>query len=350
MGFIIGSLDIIDYPLSPPIHPTSVYLWEGFQVFPTEEGVKVAVRSMKRHCYQRLDEQGHWQDSEEITYHTPEQVREGLPRWIGGGMQFSFTHTRWQPTEVKIGFWASKMPMRYLVEDALLSMLREPIRLVSELHGQSDLKMLYLPPGLEPERIRSCLVAPYDQMAQPGVINADGRSISVERHNDEPMYGGVVRLILDVDLRVDLARGDYQIEEYPSCIVRVPDRSKAMRYMEAFGDNILIAGASRYWKAYAEADRPVDVKVLAQNKDEAEAIASQLIGRIVSKGFIYAPPFDMEFGVMVNADISRSDDEQTFGELAAASFEVIILGVPQGEITAEAPRTEVRLDAKPRVF
>jgi hypothetical protein len=123
-----------------------------------------------------------------------------------------------------------------------------------------------------------------------------------------------------------------------------------MRYMEAFGDNILIAGASRYWKAYAEADRPVDVKVLAQNKDEAEAIASQLIGRIVSKGFIYAPPFDMEFGVMVNADISRSDDEQTFGELAAASFEVIILGVPQGEITAEAPRTSVRLDAKPRVF
>jgi hypothetical protein len=348
MGFIIGSIDINEdeYPLSPPIHPTSAYLWEGFQVLPTEDGVNVAVRSMKRHSYQVFDGVN-WVDTADVIYHTPEQIREGLRRWIGGGIQFSLMHTQYQPTEIKIGFWTSKMPMRYLVEDAILSLLREPVRLVTELHGQADLTQLYLPPNLDIERIRSCLVVPYDQVAQPGVINPDGRTISVETHNSEPPYGGVVRLILEVELRVDLARGDYQIEEYPTCIVRVPDRTKAIRYYEAFGDNILIPGASRYWKAYAEADRPIDIKVMAQNKDEAEAIASQLIGRIVSKGFVYAPPFDMNFALMVNADISRTDDEQTFGELAAASFEVLILGVPQGEITGEEPRILMRLDAKP---
>lgn len=349
MGFIIGSIDITNsYPMTPPIHPTSAYLWEGFQVLPTETGVRVAVRSMKRHSYQVFDGD-RWTNATEATYHTPEQVRAGLPHWIGGGIQFAFSHTQHQPTEIKIGFWVSKMPMRYLVEDAILSMMREPIRLVTELHGQDNLTRLYLPPNLDIERIRSCLVVPYDQVAQPGIINPDGRTISVETHGDEPPYGGVVRLILDVELRVDLARGDYQVEEYPTCIVRVPDRTNAIRYMEAFGDDILIPGASRYWKAYAEADRSVDIKILAQNKDEAEAIASQLIGRIVSRGFIYAPPFDMDFGLMVNADISRTDDEQTFGELAAASFEVLILGVPQGEITGEYPRTEMRLDAKPKL-
>lgn len=303
-GLVLDDPAISGTFLTPILHPRMARQYEGFEVQP-EFGVTVQAIKPPNQAMHFVN--GGWSPTSATIFYSPEQIRQYLPLWQPGAIQFRVklqaTANREYPRteKIKVGYWVDGDPLSYLLESALPDFFAVPVGLVRWV--RSDVTGLHLPvpPGLKVERI-SAAIAFVPDLSSQSVVFVDPPArfdVATPVPSDRP-----VRLSFDYTPLVEQGGSFYQITELPCVTVKALEGDNYRQVPNV--DSIRLAGGqSRVWSAQAIYDQPIQVTVLAGQMEDARLIGNRLIEFAENVGRVEAFPHGLEIPLQMSGVLKQ---------------------------------------------
>ena len=327
--------------LTPAVTPRLAHRWAGFEVWPDEGGVSVALfDGDSAQPYQFAD--GAWIPAAAPVAQPPEQVRQRLPQWSGPLQVGLFVERQGDGRSpriagVKLGYEVATDLLSYAIEFPLAERLRQPVQLSRWVEPDPDRRRVSLPAGIVAARASQPVVMVVPAQAMfTGSVGPEG----VDFAGDLPP--GAVQLIFDYAPAVEVVRHDgyIQISEVPSLLVQLlelePGRSPPARYwVRTPRDRSLVQHSSGTRKA------TVEVTIIATTDAEAWAIARQLEGRLRQSPYLELPGFDLRVPLAIRRGIQPGpgsfESGLSPGNLSAVGLRLVLLGLPASQWQQEVP-------------
>lgn len=298
--------------LTPAFDATRRRIFEGFQIFPSEAGIAIAL-------VDPLGQQFSYDGATWVPggFSTPDQIRAGLPTW-SNPVCFRVQLTRLPdgrsplPTHILVGYRASGNLVSYLLNFGIPRFLdAEPITLY---RTQSP------PDRLNPARV-----------LDTEVFTHGGRS-QVEAHYKPPCIPLQSAQIVPIEetpvFHLRLMGTDNKLRLNISPYVRSgPSTAKVIEY------------------PYCE-DVRLELAAIAQTMEDCQCLMESALARITRIGKIECPPFGVAIACVTDGEI-RYDGGQwplDTGALPMAIADLRLLSVPVGGVvTDEAIATELEI-------
>ncbi len=327
--------------LTPVFAPRLAEAWDGLMVYPDEVGLAVqVVNPDTQQSYAFVD--GVWQPG--TVWQTPAVIRQGLPHWRGGAMQFRLQLTR-QPNGrsprvfgLKIGFEVNRDLQAYVLEYSLPAALAQPIRLNRFVLPLTDGRSVAVPPGLDPTRLSNPLIVGAQSRQRYPLTPTNTNPATLESATllpEEPL-----ELSFGYTPHIEHEPYLYQISKIPTVLVRAgtPQRERRLRVEEWV--SLATADQTHFWQSAHCYDLPVQITAIAEGYSEARAIANQLL-TVMARGYLEVPGFGAVIPVEVTGSIQRGPgllgDDLNEGALTAMNFQVQLLQMLEGQTVQQQP-------------
>jgi hypothetical protein len=321
LRLIVGELAEFGELMLPVIHPRSVLNYFGFQVH-EDTGVMVAALSPPRQ-YKHFSA-GKWVNVDEPVFQYPEEIRVGMPFWTGAVQFHLLLNHRALYQTVSVGYEVPRDLLDYLIEFALPDYLSKPVVRTARQLYTDPLGAIYFPDGFDTSLVENIWVQyPLESMPMLGVLT-DDRTVAVGTTlpPNEPL-----QLVFDLKLKVK-RRNTTQIEFLPNVFVDDADMTNMRQLM--YADSVAVDCGEklfRYDESRRGFDLPVTVSITAASTNEANEIAFAIMDRIDEDSRLYAPAFDLEFGVQQSGILKNVGGNSLVGGLPTKRFNVVIKNI-----------------------
>lgn len=327
--------------LTPVFSPHLAEAWDGFMLYPDEVGLAVQVSNPETQQSYAFVE-GSWQSG--VVWQAPAIIRQGLPHWHGGAIQFKLQLTR-QPNGrsprvfgLKIGFEVNRDLQAYILEYSLPALLAQSIKLNRFVSPLPDGRSVEVPIGFDPAKV-----------SNPTILGAHSR----QRYPLTPTNTNPVTLranILLPEEPLELSFGYiphiehepylYQISTIPTVLVRAGTPQRERRLRREDWVSLATSDQMHFWQSAHCYDLPVQITAIAEGYSEARAIANQLL-TVMARGYLEVPGFGAVIPVEVTRSIERGPgllgDDLNEGALTAMNFQVQLLQLLEGETVQQQP-------------
>ena len=306
--------------LLPVVRPQLATNYVGFEV---NEPHGISVAALSPPLTYRYFVSGKWLDSLTPVYQAPEVIRAGMPFWEGA-LQLRLRLNQSASFEsVRLGYVVPEELTNYLVEFALPSILEKvPVQFTRQTYTDS-VGLVYLPDGFDLGAIGEVFVQLPEKLPVAASLLPD-RSIS-------PMFplhpDTAVQLVFSATLKVGKRGSDEQIEYLPNVFLdsaeftswRFPNKEA---YVAVNDTDVFVDSPSFGFNL------PVYLSITAELEKDATAIALTLAEAIDKHGRLYAPAFDLEFGMqVVGGGIKRGVSGLLEGGLPTKQFQILIWNI-----------------------
>lgn len=343
-GLVLAEGAIEGTFLTPILHPRMAWSYEGFEVQP-DFGVTVHVIKPPSQAMYFVN--GGWSPTTATIFYTPEQIRQYLPLWQPGAIQFrvklqtTASEKRPRTEKVKVGYWVDGDPLSYLMDAALIDFFTVPVTLVRWLRSDVTGLHLPIPPGLKAERISAAIVFVPELSSQPGVfVDPPARfDVATPVPADRP-----IRLSFNYTPLVEQGGGFYQITELPCVTVRSLEGENYRQVPNV--DSIRLAkGRSRLWSAQAIYDQPIQVSVMASSMEDARLIGNHLIQLAENRGRVEAFPHGLEVPLQMTGSLKQGlgtgGNVNPDQSVTSMNVQMKLLNLWQGESVQDVETVEV---------
>jgi|GEM_PF-4299954 len=327
--------------LTPAVTPRLAHRWAGFEVWPDEGGVSVALfDGDSAQPYEFAD--GAWMPAAAPVAQPPEQVRQQLSQW-SGPLQFGLYIERQADGRspriagVKLGYEVATDLLSYAIEFPLAERLGQPVQLSRWVEPVPDRRRVPLPAGIVAARVSQpvAMVVPA-QVVVAGSVDSGGVAFA------GALPPGAVQLIFDYAPSVEVVRHDgfIQMSEVPSLLVQLLELDRgfsppARDWVRTPSNRSLVQHSSGTSKA------TVEVTVIATTDAEAWAIARQMEARLHQSPYLELPGFDLRVPLAIRRGIQPGpgsfESGLAPGNLSAVGFRLVLLGLPASQWQQEVP-------------
>jgi len=293
--------------VTPVVHPRSAWHYLGFQAHP-EEGITIAVYAPNGYRPSGQEPgffywDGIWRPTPEAIYQSPETIREGIGLWAGA-LQF---HARIEQgktlKELIVGYEVEIDPIEYMLQFAIPNWLSQPYRLnrITRLKADGSVE---IPKGYNVGQLLDVQVWGLEGLPIKAI--ASGNSIRPET----PLPPQPIQLLFSIKPQVEFTEGIYQIEQSPCVVLReldIREYHAPLRYEPVLTEK----GRSELDYPVANFDLPIEVSVMAAERQDAQAIANQIMHKVRDEGRLYLPPLDLTLGCYVEGGIGAGGGQET---------------------------------------
>jgi hypothetical protein len=284
--------------ITPVVYPRLAWRYLGVQAHP-EDGIAIALYSPNGYQTQKPGffywDGTLWLPTSEAIYQSPETVREGMESWVGA-VQFHIRIDEGRSLkEVTVGYEVDIQLIEYIFNFAIPGWLSQPYRLNRVSRSKPD-GSIDLPKGYNAEQILDVSVRPLEgQLVKAIASNNLVRS-------ESPIPNQPVQLLFMVKPQVEFTEGMYQVEQAPCVVLRELD---IREYHAPYRYEPVLTGQGQSELDYpvANFDLSVEVSVMATERADAQAIASQIMHKVRDEGCLYLPPVDLTLGCYVEGGI-----------------------------------------------
>lgn len=301
--------------------------WRGFEVRASNESlVLVAFANETRSIYYHYSGTV-WAESPTPVFMPARVVRTGLPRWNKGQIVVNLRLLRSATGDsVEIdALWLSYSVdlelASYLIEFALPSFFREPVRLLRRIQCDAGARSFAVPESINASRMRHI-----DLMTVPErsdfAVSAISNNLKALAISPPPQTAVSGFLGFDYSVRVDAVQFDqlYQVEEIPSICLRMletvdPHRNSAeQRVLEQNGQIHVIHSGGFYSRIF-------QATVTARADSEVRQIGQALIARIRMQSSLFLPPFGLNVFLKMDRGLTPGLIDAGPGDFSRASLE-----------------------------
>lgn len=318
--------------LAPDFFPRAADRYEGFEILPGEQGIRVAIGKPGWQPYKLADED--WVPAAELTFYEPEFIRIHLPKWRGS-FQFRLRLERQNGqtpvvTGYRIGYHVGGSVLSYLLDLGLPTFFDQPVELFRLARSIDGVR---LPPlkGIAPDKIGSIRVMPLvdGEAMTIGTLTQQGITLAKPIPVDRP-----ARVIFIYRPLVDFEDGLYQVTEVPCVLIRL-GRIENQKKPNTWDSVRLPANRTKLWKPIYLFDQLIEIGVIGISAEDCWAIGQKLEAVVTNLGRVIAPTFGLEFPIMVSSPMTKGVSPPIQGNVEIWNFGVRILGLFEGEQTTE---------------
>jgi hypothetical protein len=293
--------------VTPVIHPRAAWRYFGFQAHP-EEWVKVAVYAPNGYRPSGQEPgffywDGAWLPTPEAVYQTPETIRKGIELWAGALQFHAQIAQNMALKELSVGYEVDVDLIEYMFNFAIPTWLSQPYRLNRTSWVKGD-GAVDVPRGYNAEQFLEVSLRPMGGLPIEAI--ASGNSI----RTSPPLAPQLVGVLFTLQPQVEFTEGIYQIEQSPCIVVR---ELEIREYHTPFRYEPILTGKGGSELDYpvADFDLPVELSVMAAERQDAQAIANQIIHKVRDEGCLYIPPLDLTLGCYVEGGIGAGGGQDS---------------------------------------
>jgi hypothetical protein len=291
--------------ITPVIYPRLAWQYLGIQAHP-EEGIAIALYAPNGYQTQKPGffywDGTLWLPTSEALYQSPEAVREGMESWVGA-VQFHIRIDEGRSLkEVTVGYEVDIQLIEYIFNFAIPGWLSQPYRLNRISRSKPD-GSVDIPKGYNAEQILDVSVRPLEGLLVKAI--ASNNLVRPE----SPIPNQPVQLLFTVKPQVEFTEGMYQVEQAPCVVLReldIREYHTPCRYEPVLARQ----GQSDLDYPVANFDLSVEVSVMATERADAQAIASQIMHKVRDEGCLYLPPVDLTLGCYVEGGIGAGGGQE----------------------------------------
>lgn len=283
-------------------NPLLVKQYQGFEVLLESSQVEISTIDAggRSHSW----DGALWQLGEATN--TPEQVREGLPRWVGS-IQFKVILSRpasgLSPSvsAIKVGAEVSGNGgsiRSYILSYALPALLSDPVELTRWVDD------------------------PVEAPVGVSLVNIISR--------ESKPFGLKHLLSFRYQCLVENLYSEYQVSETP-CLLLQAQSTRNHREMNEVDSIRLPDDRAKLSSLAMVCDQSIEVTVIAQNPDDVAAICEHIVQIVETRNYVELPPYALQIGCTVGG--IRMDEPVlaiTEGQLPSAIMEIVLYGLPLG--------------------
>lgn len=320
--------------VTQPFDPRLAYKYEGFELWPDEQGVTIALikPGFGYFAYQHSA----WSLVTAPVFYTPEQLRLAFAHW-SGPIQFQLKLERSlqgrspQLEVLKFAYHAPGNIIDYCLEFALPQILSVPIEFSYPVEAAGQRLSVPLPPSFVPARMQHIQVYVPGHLPQPGTLATVGETTTIVV--TRPLEAGTPRLLFDYAPSVSYLPDEilFQIADVPTIVIRLLAGSNYRQHQAT--DSIRLAGGqTRIWEAKFNYDQPFELRIIANNSLEAGRIGERLLSVVKAAGKVSALPYGVDVPLQTLGSLSRGSAEKlNAGNLQLLSLKMVLLQQVQGE-------------------
>jgi hypothetical protein len=308
--------------LLPAVYPQLVTNYTGLEI-DEPQGITIAALSPPQTYRYFASEK--WLDSQAPVYQSPDVIRAGMPFWEGA-LQLRLRLDRGASFEsIRLGYIVPEELTNYLVEFALPLVLNKiPVQFTRQTYTDST-GMVYLPDGFDFDAIAQVLVQLPGKVPIPAMLSPT-RGITPGAGNPLPP-DAPLQLVFSSTVNTGKRGSDEQIEYLPTIFLDPGDfTSWRLPNQEAYASidetTVFVDSPTSGFNL------PVSVSITAELEKDATAIALALTDYISKHGRLYAPAFDLEFGMqVVGGGIKKGVSPLLEGGLPTKRFQILIRNI-----------------------
>jgi len=331
--------------LTPVLHPRMAHQFEGFEITPSDLGIRVQVLKNLQVMVHSPTEG--WQPSlNPLASYIPDQIRQTLPDWVGGAIQFRLILQKidtFNPciAALKVGYTVEGDLLSYLLKVALPKFFAVPIKLARWSQTDANGLSLPLPNGFDPNQIPTVTVFVPELKPQVGAISGTPPRITVPL----TLPDLDIQVVFEFIPKVTFETGLFEPGSLPCVVLRLlsPDNARQSPNM----DSIRLQGSMiRIWQTAAQYDQMIEVSVLGSTLEDVRAIANHLMQLADSNGDLEAFPFALKASLQLKRGLRMNDarsiqtGQTSQGNFHTASFRVALLNLTEAESTQDVPTIE----------
>ncbi len=332
-----GVLELADgedsgWLLTPPISPTMAIAYQGFDLLPMEQGIRVAVRRPFDSWCRWLA--GQWVSHDTPTYYTAGQLRDYLVDWVGE-IQFQIEMTRGtdgrspQLRVLRVAYEVMGDFLHYLIEWALVPWCRMEVPLIRNAMTRDGITV-GIPERLNPAQISSIkALKPGERLVEASLLENPVRILLAN-----PVTPGMVQLQFRYAPVTEHVTGMFQVEEVPVVLLRLLQGENYRRvnttdWVRTSGDR------AKIWHCVHQYDQPVEIEVLAHSFDDARSIAQMIAAQVDTDGFLVVQAYGLTIYIRMRSPIQPGETLQQEGNLFSLKFRISLLGLTNSDYDTE---------------
>lgn len=294
--------------ITPPINPQLAIGYLGIDL----EGENIGIATITKEQY-RFFTGTIWDFVSKPIFQHPSIVEKGILQLEVSPLRFHLQIIQGGKFEkLRIAYEVSASLNTYLVEFALPWALSSiPVDFSRRTYSDWEGKV-HFPEGFDLTRIERVFLKKPDALMMPATLNSSDRLIIP----NSPLAPDTPVQILFTSRVAASKQGsdDAQLEYLPNIFVIPQDLTDATRVMQNFD-------VTRNFNL------PVEVNITAQSQEDTEAIAGTIIHALDTNGRLYAPAFDLEFGLQVIGRPRFGVGGSISGALPSMRLSLLIRGI-----------------------